>query len=196
MRRQGFYLIAVGTQALASAALLPVLTHNVSRSMYGLIALVAVYQQLTTVVLGLGLPSLVLSWEAGGRRADLQRGAAVPILAVGAIGTIAAAAAGAATYAFVAALGTLNALLGLVLSRAAARGHAGVWALLTIAAGPAATFVAAAAVLLTESFTAYLIAWFLHLLVVTLVFLRWANREWFSRVRLRKERERLVLSLP
>ena len=195
MKKPVFYLAAVGLQALVSAALIPLLTHNLPHAEYGHIAFIGVAQQLATMLIGLGLPGLVTSWESGGKRQDLESGAAWPVLLLGSVCLVGAAVAGSTNGVFIVLLGTLNALISLTLSRSAARGRAGIWALLTICAGPVVLTCAAIVVLLTGSFVAYLVVWALGLLAVVLVGLPWSNRSWY-RAAPGRWRERLWLSLP
>ncbi len=79
--KQLMYLGAVGAQAVASAALIPVLTHSLTPADYGTVGVIAVIQQFVTMFVGLGLPGMVTSWESGAATGQLRRGALLPVLA-------------------------------------------------------------------------------------------------------------------
>ncbi|SDC39112.1 Membrane protein involved in the export of O-antigen and teichoic acid [Geodermatophilus telluris] len=194
--KQALYLVAIGVQALISAALIPVLTRALSRSDYGNIALVAASQQIATTVIALGLPGLVASWAADGPRRHLERGSVLPVLGLGLVSTVVAAASGSRIAVFVCLLGTLNAVASIVLTLVATRGLAAVWAALTVAIGPLSVSLAAAAALWTGSLTAYLLTWTVGVAVAVSVSLRWAPRDWFRRTAASLHRQRVTLSLP
>lgn len=194
--KQLMYLGAVGAQAVASAALIPVLTHNLTAADYGTVGVVVVVQQFVTMVVGLGLPGLVTSWESGAETRALRRGALLPVLVLGALGTVAAVAAQSATMVVAVLVGSVNAVAALVLARVAARGLAGVWAGLTVAIGPLSIGVGACAAVLTGSLNWYLTAWAAGVVVSVAVALRWADAEWFRPATWSAVRRRAGLSLP
>ena len=196
MRSQALYLGAVGAQALASAALLPVLTHNLSRQQYGMVALVVVYQQAVTVVVGLGVPSLITSWVSGGKYPELERGSARPMLLTGSLAIVGAVLSTSMLLMTAAILGTMNAIVTLVLCRVAGQGKAAIWAIVTVAAGPFVAAVSAATMLLTRSLTGYFLAWTMSLAAITLASLYWGRMEWFRVVPKRLVLRRLRFSAP
>ncbi len=196
MTKQVMYLAAVGAQALASAALIPVLTHGLSQADYGRIAFVAVGQQFVTTLLALGLPGLVTSWESGGEERELRRGAALPVLLLGGVCTVAASLVQSAVFTFVFLLGTMNALASLVLARVAAQARASIWAALTVGIGPVSVAAAAGAAVSTNSFSWYLGTWTLGIAICLLLGLRWADPAWFESARLSVVTRRAKLSLP
>lgn len=194
--KQLMYLAAVGAQAASSAMLIPVLTHNLSPADYGTVGIVVVLQQLVTMVVGLGLPGLITSWESGGSGGELQRGAALPVVLLGALGTAAAIVAESMTFFVAVLVGSVNAVSALVLARLAARGMAGVWAALTVAIGPVAIGLAAWAAALTGSLHWYLTTWALGVIAAACAALRWADADWFQPTSVSAARRRTALSLP
>lgn len=194
--KQIIYLGAVGAQAVASAALIPVLTYNLTPADYGTVGVVVVIQQFVTMVVAFGLPGLVTSWESGAATRDLQRGAALPVLVLGAVGTAAALALQSAVLIVAVLVGSVNAVAALVLARVAARGLAGVWAVLTVAVGPLSIGIGAAAVAFSGSLHWYLVSWALGVIVSVGVALRWADLQWFRSTPWSEVRQRAALSLP
>ena len=69
--KQMMYLGAVGAQAVASAALIPVLTHSLTPADYGTVGVIAVIQQFATMIFSMGLPGMVTSWESGAATGEL-----------------------------------------------------------------------------------------------------------------------------
>ena len=194
--KQMIYLGAVGAQAVASAALLPVLTHSLTPADYGTVGVIAVIQQFATMIFSMGLPGMVTSWESGAATGELRRGALLPVLALGAIGSAAALVA-QSTPLFVAVfVGAVNAVAALVLARVAARGHAAVWALLTVAIGPLSIGVGACAAVFTGSLAWYLGMWAVGVVVSVGVALTWADIDWFRPAPWSAVKRRAALSLP
>jgi O-antigen/teichoic acid export membrane protein len=194
--KQLMYLGAVGAQVIASAALIPVLTHNLSPADYGMVGVVVVLQQFVTMLVGLGLPGMVTSWESGAEGRDLRRGAALPVLALGAIATAASLFVQSLEMFFAVVVGSVNAVAALILARVAARGLAGVWAALTIAIGPLSIGIGACAAALTGSVDWYLAMWGLGILVTVGIALRWADSDWFRSASWSALKQRAALSLP
>jgi O-antigen/teichoic acid export membrane protein len=194
--KQLMYLGAVGAQAVASAALIPVLTHSLTAAEYGTVGVVVVIQQFITMFVGMGLPGMVTSWESGAETADLRRGAVLPVLALGAIGTAAAVAVQWVPLSLAVLVGSVNAVAALVLARVAGRGLAGVWSALTVAIGPLSIGIGACAAALTGSLDWYLAFWALGVVVSVGVALRWADADWFRSAPWSAVRRRAALSLP
>jgi O-antigen/teichoic acid export membrane protein len=196
MRKQAVYLGAVGAQAVASAALIPLLTRALSQADYGQVAFVAVGQQLIATAGALGLPGLVTSWESGRDDEGLRQGAALPVIATGVLLVGTATLLHATVLLFVFLLGSLNAVASLFLARMAARGRAGLWAMFTIGIGPVSILFAAVAAASTGSFIWYLATWAAGIALFVAAGLRWADPQWFRRTSVRSCTRLLRLSLP
>ncbi len=190
------YLGAVAAQAVASAALIPVLTHNLTPADYGTVGVIVVVQQLVTTLVGLGLPGVVTSWESGAESRGLRRGAMLPVVVLAALGTAVAAATQSVVVLVAVLVGSVNAVAALVLARVAARGQARVWAALTVAIGPLSIGVGACAAALTGSLNWYLICWALGVVASVGIALRWADPEWFRPAPLSSMKRSAALSLP